>query len=335
MGTILSFGEVMMRLEPPDYRTLAQSDQLSYSFSGTGMNVLSGLSQFGHSTALLTVLPENNLGRAASSAIRSLGIQTNALAFKGDYLGMYILERGFGQRASEVTYSNRIESSFCQSNLADYATDCFDDATHIHFCGISLAVSTHTREMTLTMAKRAKAAGLTISFDCNYRAKLWKGGYEEAKPAYEDMLSLADIVFMNEQDARLILGLETQRLSRSEQVEELLPQVAKLYSISFIAGTLRNSLTTHEQTIQGFLVDENQALFSNVQTLTILDRIGGGDGFVSGMLHGLFSKKDYQAMIEFATAAGVLAHTTYGDSPRSTRQQVERFLRSPLQDLER
>ncbi|WP_078393145.1 sugar kinase [Shouchella patagoniensis] len=330
---IYAFGEVMMRLEAPQYQKLPQASSLLVSYSGTGVNVLSGLSHFGHETAMITKLPNNSLGAAAKSYLQSLGIQTGQSIYGGNTLGLYFLERGFGGRTSTVTYTDRSQSSFCTSQLDEFDLDSLDAASLIHFCGISLAVSAHTRKLTLAVARKAKERGLTISFDCNYRPKLWTNGYAEAQPVYEEMLRLADICFITEADAKLILGFKTTYLHKKEQIGDLLPRVAQTFHIQLIAGTIRAVKSVSEQTLIGFLVKDGSVTYSHMHHLHVLDRIGGGDGFASGVLHGLQTKMPPEEWIEFATSAGVLAHTTVGDSPVSTITDVLR-LKQTL-DLER
>ncbi len=333
--TVYAFGEVMMRLEAPNFRKLDQTHSLDFSFSGTGVNVLSALSHFGHQTSLITKLPNNSIGQAAAAYLRTLGISLSSVVYGGDYLGMYFLERGFGPRPSKVTYTNRLESSFCQSNLEEYPLESiFDGASLIHFCGISLAVSEQTRKLTLEVAKRAKERGIMISFDCNYRSTLWKG-YEEARPVYKKMLELSDICFMTEKDAIYLLDMHTTPTSRESQIEDLLPAVAKTYGIATIAGTIRTIHSTDSQSIQGFLVEGEKVTYSSAYPLQVLDRIGGGDGFSSGVLHGVLSGLGSQETVDFAIGSGILAHTTYGDSPISAIEDVRSFLNHQISDVVR
>jgi 2-dehydro-3-deoxygluconokinase len=333
--TVYAFGEVMMRLEAPNFRKLDQTHSLDFSFSGTGVNVLSALSHFGHQTSLITKLPNNSIGQAAAAYLRTLGISLSSAVYGGDYLGMYFLERGFGPRPSKVTYTNRLESSFCQSNLEEYPLESiFDGASLIHFCGINLAVSEQTRKLTLEVAKRAKERGIMISFDCNYRSTLWKG-YEEARPVYKKMLELSDICFMTEKDAIYLLDMHTTETSRERQIEDLLPAVAKTYGIPTIAGTIRMIHSTDSQTIQGFLVEGEKVIYSSAYPLQVLDRIGGGDGFSSGVLHGVLSGLGSQETVDFAVGSGILAHTTYGDSPISTIEDIRAFLNHQISDVVR
>ena len=335
VNKVKAFGEVMMKLNVPGYTKLEQANRLDLSFSGTGVNVLAAMSRFGHSASIITALPDNSVGDAAATYLRSLGIATDDIQHTGAYMGMYFLENGFDRRASVVTYSNRKESSFCQSSAADYPLEkLLQDTAMLHFCGIGLAVSEQTRELLLTVAKMAKKAGVTVVFDCNYREKLWLGQEEQAKATYEAMLAHTDICFMTERDAISILGMETAATDQKEQLQDLLPSVAKQFGIQTIAGTIRQS-QNEKSSIQGFLLQQDRLVFSKPQAFRILERIGGGDGFASGILHGLLSDYSLEDTVEFAAASGALAHMLPGDSPRSSEKEVWRLVTRSEIEMER
>jgi len=333
---IKAFGEVMMRLDVPGNRKLEQTRTLDIFFSGTGVNVLSALSKYGHETAMVTTLPANSIGDAAVSFIRSLGISTTDINRDGEYIGMYFMENGFGFRPSVVTYTNRESSSFCMSTLSDYDLDnLLEDTGMIHFCGIGLAISKNGRELMIAVAERAKEMGITIVFDCNFRPKLWKGQLDRAKHCYEQMLELADVCFMTERDAKALLGMKTDKINRKEQIVELIPQIAKRYHIKIIAGTIRKNTKNNENQIEGFLFQDSIFSFSRAYTFQILDRVGGGDGFASGIMHGLVQDLSMNDIIEFSMAAGVLAQTIPGDSPLCTDSEVWALANNYRTDLER
>ncbi len=251
---IVAFGEVMMRLQVPGYELLTQASNLQYSFSGTGVNVASAMTKLGHNGYLITKLPDNPLGDAAMSFLQRLGIERNFIVRDGKYIGMYFLENGFGQRASRVTYTNRLESTFNTADISDYDLASIAATTDvIHFCGISLAMTDKVRANMKAIAEKVKENGGIVCFDCNYRPSLWDGDYEKAKPHYEDMFSLADIVMMNEKDAMYILGMETEKLERKEQLQELIPQVAEKYNIQTIAGTHRNINEGNAHSLEGYM----------------------------------------------------------------------------------
>lgn len=334
MRSVLAFGEVMMRLEVPGYATLEQSRTLHYLFSGSGVNVLSGLSRFGYSTRLISKLPANRLGDAAMTYLRTLGLSTALILRGGEYMGMYFLEQGFGVRSSKVTYTNRKESSFCQSQLEEYEMDVLlADANLIHFCGISLAVTPNVRRIVVALAAEAKKRGLTVSFDCNFRPKLWDS-YEEAKPWYEKMLSLADICMISEQDAIHILNWETEETDREKQMQDFLPKISEAFNLSVVAGTIRE-VAQDGHFLKGFVFMNGEMACSKSYHFPVLERIGAGDAFAGGVIHGFFEKMSSQETVDFAVAASVYAHTTYGDSPVADLKEIEAWMESSYREIER
>lgn len=336
VGKIIAFGEVMMRFAAPNHLRLQQAQSLDVSYTGTGVNVLSALSKYNNNVALVTRLPKNSLGDAAVSYLGSLGISKEYIARGGDYLGMYFLETGFDVRASKVTYTNRKESSFCTSKLTDYDFDTiFKEAEMIHFCGITLAVSEQTRQLALAVAQKANEHNIKVIFDCNYRPKLWNNDYKNARIYYEKMLAFTDICFMTERDAEELLGMPTNKRKQKEKIKELLPLVAEKYNIELISGTIRQTHAADVNEIQGFICYNSKITYSQEHSFKILDRIGGGDGFASGIIHGFAHDMIIDEMVEFATAAGVLAHTTKGDAPISSVEDVRALLEGGIAEIER
>ncbi|MDY0405241.1 sugar kinase [Virgibacillus sp. 179-BFC.A HS] len=333
---IVAFGEVMMRLQVPGYELLTQANTLQYSFSGTGVNLASAMTKFGHDGYLVTKLPDNPLGDAAISFLQRLGIRRDFIAREGKYIGMYFLENGYGQRSSRVTYTNRLESTFNTSDVSDYDVDLIaENADVIHFCGIALAMTDKVRESMKILAKRVKEKGGIVCFDCNYRPSLWDGGYKQAKPHYEDMLSLADIVMMNEKDALYILGMETDKTSRREQLEDLIPKVAEKYNIQTIAGTHRRVNSDNTHSLQGYMYKNGEFTFSANTTFSVYDRIGAGDAYTSGILHGELSDFSPKETVQFAATAGMLACSVVGDTPMSTEAEVLSAMRGTTEDIKR
>lgn len=326
----------MMRLQVPGYELLTQASNLQYSFSGTGVNVASAMTKLGHNGYLITKLPDNPLGDAALSFLQRLGIERDFIAREGKYIGMYFLENGFGQRASRVTYTNRLESTFNTADISDFDLDLIAANTDvIHFCGISLAMTDNVRTNMKALAEKVKENGGIVCFDCNYRPSLWDGGYEKAKPHYEDMLSLADIVMMNEKDAMYILGMKTVKQERKEQLQELIPTVAEKYNIPTIAGTHRDINEDNTHSLEGYLYKEDKFVFSRKVTFSVYDRIGAGDAYTSGILHGELSGYESGKTVEFAAAAGMLACTIVGDTPMSTEAEVLAAVTGDIGDIKR
>lgn len=334
---IVAFGEVMMRLQVPGYDLLTQADTLRYSFSGTGVNVASALSRFGHEGRLATTLPEGPLGDAALAALRRLGVGDAFVRRAGRSLGMYFLENGFGARPSRVTYADRPSSSFNTAPADAYDVEAIAEwADAAHFCGIALAMNDGVREHAKRLARAVKAKGGTVVFDCNYRPTLWgEDGYAKAKPHVEEMLKLADIAFMNERDAIGVLGRRTSLSVRAEQAAELLPAIAREYGIRAIAGTHRAINGDNSHSLQGFIAKDGALSWSDRLTFAVYDRIGAGDAFASGIVHGELSGWEPDRAVRFAAAAAMLAHTVAGDTPMATAAEVERAMGAAIGDVER
>lgn len=333
---VFSFGEVMMRMTVPGYELLTQANTLRYSFSGTGVNIASAMIKLGYEGYLVTKLPDNPIGDAALSFLQKLSIKNNYITRGSKYLGMFFLENGFAQRASRVTYTNRLESSFNTSVLADYdIDDIAKKADIIHLCGITLAMTDQVRESMKQLAKKVKEQGGLVCFDCNYRPSLWEGGYEEAKPHYKTMLDLADIVMMNEKDAMFVLGMQTNQTSREEQLKELIPQVAETFNINIIAGTHRKIKADNTHVLKGYIYKNNKFVFSDNRSFIVHDRIGSGDAFTSGILHGELAGLKLEKTVEFAVSAGMLACTISGDTPMSTAAEIEAAMLYETADVNR
>ncbi|WP_217587531.1 sugar kinase [Lentibacillus saliphilus] len=334
---IKAFGEVMMRLEAPDYLKLEQARSLNVLYSGTGVNILSALSRFGHQTSLITKLPDNSVGDAAVAYIRSLGISTSDIVRGGAYIGKYFLEKGFHVRNSKVTYSNRKESSFCTSVLSEYDLEnTLQDTAMVHFCGIILSISEQMRYNALYAAEKAKQLGSYVVFDFNYRPKLWENNDAQAKACYEQMLEHVDVCFMTEKDALYILQMgEKDQTDRKQQLEAVMPLVSQRYHIPVIAGTIRDKTSDGTDCIQGYLYHDGDFYYSETYDYETLERVGSGDAYASGILHGLIRDLSPEDTVEFATAASVLAHTTYGDSPVCSEAEIWSLVNNKDVEMER
>ncbi|MGG4106486.1 sugar kinase [Paenibacillus lautus] len=335
--TIAAYGEVMMRLQVPGYASLAQESHLNYSFSGTGVNIASAVARFGHNGYLVSTLPDNPLGEAAISYLRKLGIDTALISRGGKYVGMYFLENGFGVRPGRVTYTDRLGSSFntAEDTMYDFGAIA-EKIDMVHFCGITLSMNDTVRGQMKTLAREVKKNGGTVVFDCNYRPTLWGADrYEFAKPHYEEMLSLADIVFMNEKDAIYILGMETTREDQSEQLQELIPKVAAKYNITVASGTHRKINGDNTHSLQGYLYTDGAFHFSKTLTFSVHDRIGAGDAYASGVIHGISEGYEPNRTVDFAAAAAMLAHTVTGDTPTASEREVLQAMSHHMSDVER
>jgi 2-dehydro-3-deoxygluconokinase len=319
----LAFGEVMMRMTVPNYKMLEQSDSLEVSYSGTGLNILSGLAHNGLETHLLTMLPENSLGRAAKSYIRRLGVSDDQIIMtdKHKHMGSYLLEMGYGNRPSEVTYQNRSQSSFCRSKLTEEdLTNALKGIDLMHICGIALSTSEISRENALQLAKTAHEQGILVCFDFNYRLSLAKEEeHELLVNSYKSMLAYSDIVFGSEKDLLLLLKMEHPE---GESSEDLYQKFLKNYQLKYFSGTHKTT-EKNQNFLQGFLAFPEGLVTSQKREITSYDRIGTGDAYAAGILLGLTENWELQEIVEFAATNAQLAYTTYGDSPVLRRELIQ------------
>lgn len=332
---IAAFGEIMMRLTPPEYLMLEQTKDLRLDFTGTGVNILSNLAHFGCQTSLLTNVPDNRLGEAAKASVRQLGIQDRWIGSSGDHIGSYFAEMGFGPRPTQVTYQNRRNSSFGESGSSAYDFDAFFAETDlVHICGIALSLTEQTREAAFVLAEKAHALGKKVCFDFNFRPSLnEEHGVLFMKEHYEKILPYCDLVFGSKRDLTDLLGMKLdETLDCSKQFEELVYRFMLNYQIEHFAGTIRQG-EGDKHYLTGFLFDSENCVQAAPHQIINLDRIGAGDGYAAGILLGYSESWSLLETVEFATANGVLAHTIQGDVPLTTQKQVRHLMEQPTVDL--
>lgn len=322
MKNILAFGEVMLRLCPQHYKMLDQTDTLDMSYSGTGLNILSGLARNGVQTSLLTVLPENPVGHAAAASIRKLGVQDNHLIFKGGHIGTYLLEMGYGNRPSQVTYLNRSESAFCTTEISDGQMQAaLSGVDLVHICGIALSTSKISRENALRLAKMTTAMSIPLCFDFNYRMSFVKPEERSSLIAdYKQILNEANIVIGGKKDLTLLLEMPFDE--EHESLADLYQRFVHDYDLTYFCGT-EKSAQGYFKLVRGFLADKENIVFSDDKVVTTYDRIGTGDAFAAGIIQGLIDQCSLQETVDFAIISTQLAHTTYGDSPILTKSFIQ------------
>lgn len=332
---ISAFGEIMMRLTPPEYLMLEQTKELRMDFTGTGVNILSNLSHFGCETSLITNLPDNRLGEAAKASVRQLGISDKWIGQEGNHIGSYFAEMGYGPRPTQVTYQNRHSSSFGVSDASAYAFDDFLKETDlVHICGISLSLTDQTRAAAFSLAEKAHEQGKKICFDFNFRPSLNKNN-EAAfmREQYERILPYCDIVFGSQRDLTDLLNMSVdESLDSTEQFKKLAEDFMANYDIEQFAGTFRTRQEDNYY-LSGFLFSTSGYELAEPREIINLDRIGAGDGYAAGVLLGYAENWPADKTVAFATANGVLAHTIQGDVPLTTRKQVEHIMNHPTVDL--
>lgn len=325
---IVAFGEIMLRLTPPDYTTISQAKNFVANYGGGEANVLVSLSHLGHKTEFLTKLPDNQLGDSAISHLREHGVKTDNIARGSTNLGMYFVETGFGGRPSKVLY-NRKHSAVTRIELDEIDYDgVFKNASWFHLSGITLALGEKVRAAAFKCLEYCKKYNVMVSFDFNYRSKLWT--IEESKPHYKKVIPYVDVLFANHFDLNTILEipLDDENVSDITKKIELSKKLIASSKVEYIFGTERTVHTASENSLSSYCVCKNGE-YKNEQPIrfAIYDRIGAGDAFASGVIHGLI--KDFrnpEYALKFGLATSILAHTLYGDVSTLSEGEVQEFI---------
>jgi 2-dehydro-3-deoxygluconokinase len=333
MKKIVTFGEIMLRLAPPGYQRFTQATSFEATYGGGEANVAVSLANFGQEVEYVTRLPKNALGDACLASLCAHRVGTRFIDRGGDRMGIYFIEMGAAQRPSQVIY-DRAGSSFAsiQPGLIDWQA-VFADAGWFHWTGITPAVSQGAAEACREAIQVARQMGLIVSTDLNYRAKLWKWG----KPAGEvmhELVSLCDVALGNEEDAAKVFGIHAQdsdvisgkvtAAGYRSVCEALASRFPQLKTISI---TLRGSLSASHNTWSGVLWQSGDFFStSTYDILPIIDRVGGGDAFMGGLIYGLRTYSDPQKALNFATAAACLKHSIPGDFNAVSVAEVEALM---------
>lgn len=326
---VVTFGEIMLRLAPNGYYRFFQNDQLQATFGGGEANVAVSLANFGLDAVYVTKLPEHAIGQAAVDSLRYFDVDTSKIVRGGDRVGIYYLEKGASQWGSVCIY-DRAHSSIQEASREDFDwNSIFAGADWFHFTGITPALGPNLVEICLDACKAAKARGVKISCDLNYRGKLWTR--EHARDAMTKLCKYVDVCISNEEDAKDVFGIEAEntdiydgRLNR-EGYQSVARQLAEKFGFEKVAITLRTSLSASDNDWAGMLFDGKDCYFSKEYHLHIVDRVGGGDSFGGGLIYALLSGKEPQSAIEFAVAASALKHSIEGDFNRVSVTEVEKL----------
>lgn len=331
---IVTFGEIMMRLSPPGFRRFRQAQSFDVVYGGGEANVAVSLADFGETAEFVTRLPQNDLGEACLATLRARGVLTDHVARGGDRLGIYFLEHGAAQRGSQVIY-DRAGSAFAaiQPGMIDWPA-VFAGADWFHWTGITPAVSQGAAETCREAVAAAKRLGLTVSCDLNYRAKLWKWG-RKAGEVMAELVSPCDTAVGNEEDAEKVFGIRapesdvTAGRVEAKKYWSVCEALAERFpNLKAIAVTLRGSLSASRNTWSGILWTKNGFHLAPVyDILPVVDRVGAGDAFNAGLIHGLRAwPKDPEKALRFAAAASCLKHSIPGDINAVTSAEVERLM---------
>jgi len=327
MAKIITFGELMLRLQPYHYERFVQCDNVEFTFGGGEANVAVSLANFGLESRYVTKLPAHAIGQGAVDALRAFGVDTSAIVRGGERIGIYFLEKGASQRSSVCIY-DRAGSAIQEAVPSDFDWDrIFEGADWFHFTGITPALGESAAQICLEACKAAKNRGLTISCDLNYRSKLWTT--EEAAAVMGQLNEYVDVYILNEEHARIIFGVRAEedqvrdgRLTK-EGYTAIAGQLAERFGFAKVVLTIRSSSSASRNDFSGMLYDGERAYFSRTYHLDIIDRVGGGDAFTAGLIYALVTGKESQAALEFAAAAGALKHSVEGDFNRVSAAEVE------------
>jgi 2-dehydro-3-deoxygluconokinase len=332
MPRVVTFGEIMLRLKSPAHERLFQSPVLEATFGGGECNVAVSLANYGIPVAFVTAVPANNIGDAAIAEARSFGVDTSLIKRQGERLGTYYLETGSNQRASKVTY-DRAYSSIATAKPGDFDWDAiFSGAEWFHITGITPALSQSAADLSLEAVKQARAKGLQVSCDYNYRKNLWKYG-KTAPEVMRELVKHVTVGIANEEDCQKSLGLKTDVDVHSGELDtakysQLAQRVLDEFpNLEKQAITLRESRSADVTGWGACLHNGKEFLVSRHYEITdIVDRVGGGDSFAGGLVYGLLTYDDQKAL-EFAAAASCLKHTIAGDFNRVSRSEVEALMK--------
>ena len=339
MATVVTFGEIMLRLSTPGFTRFAQTQTYDATFGGGEANVAVSLALFGHDARFVCKLPTHEIGQAAVDQLRRYGVDTRFVARGGERVGIYFLETGASQRPSKVVYDRAHSAvSAIAPGDVDWAA-AFDGADWFHWTGITPALGPNARAAVEAACQAAAAAGVTVSCDLNFRSKLWTT--EEAQATMRPLMEYVDVCIANEEDADRSLGMRTEGsgadAAEDAELDEagyarLAEQLRDEYDFDAVAITLRESHSASDNGWSAMLLGgagASEPLAAAVRSrqyeVRLVDRVGGGDSFAAGLIHGLLTKPDAEAALNFAVAASALKQTIPGDLNLTSADEVEKL----------
>jgi 2-dehydro-3-deoxygluconokinase len=330
---VVTFGEIMLRLSTPGYQRFTQATSFEANYGGGEANVAVSLANYGLESQFVTRLPQNDIGRACRMELEKYGVDTGKIKYGGERLGIYFLETGAVARASKVVY-DRSHSSFSAVEINTIDWDAiFEGADWFHWTGITPAVSQGAADVCLEAIKSANKKGITVSCDLNYRKNLWKYG-KNANDVMPELVAGCDVVLGNEEDAEKVLGIVPEGVDvtgghvDAEAYRNVSQQIMKQYPrVKKVITTLRGSISANHNTWSGVLYDGKDLYTAPTYQIThIVDRVGGGDSFMGGLIYGLLTYNDDEKALQFGTAASCLKHTIHGDFNQVTVAEVEKLM---------
>ncbi len=323
----VTFGEIMLRLNPEGYLRFLQANTYEATFGGGEANVAVSLANYGVDVSFVTKLPKHEIGQAAVNELRRYGVDTSDILRGGDRVGIYFAEKGASQRPSKVIY-DRAYSAISLAKREEFDWDkIFEGAKWFHFTGITPALGGELPEICLDAVKAAHAKGVTVSCDLNYRKKLWTR--DEARECMSKIVPYVDVCISNEEDAKDVFGIEAENTDidsgklNHEGYISVARQLHERFGCSHVAITLRSSISANDNDWAGMLYTGDNAYFSKQYHMHIVDRVGGGDSFGGGLIYSLMNGSDPQKAIDFAVAASCLKHSIEHDFNLCSVAEVE------------
>lgn len=317
MSRVVTFGEIMLRLAPQGYYRFVQAETFGATYGGGEANVAVSLANYGIDAKFVTKLPKHEIGQAAVNSLRRFGVDTSSITRGGDRVGIYFLEKGASQRPSKVVY-DRAGSAIATATTADFNWDeIFEGTEWFHFTGITPALGDNAAEICLEACKAAKAKGITVSCDLNYRKNLWTR--EKAGQVMAGLMEYVDVCIANEEDASDVFGIKAENTDitggklNHDGYKEVAKKLADKFEFKKVAITLRGSISANDNNWAAMLYDGEDYFFSKNYLVHIVDRVGGGDSFGGGLIYACMNNYKPQETIEFAVAASCLKHTIEGD----------------------
>ena len=331
---VLGFGEIMLRLSAPNNQKIIQANSFDAVYGGGEANVVASLATFGHNTKFITKLPNNALGDKVIRDLKSYNVDTSDILQGDGRLGIYFLEIGYGLRSNEVIYDRKY-SAISMMNKSEFNIEnILKDVKMVHLSGITPALSKELFDLTIDIAKYCKKNNIEVSFDSNYRANLWS--LEEAKLFLEEILNYVDIAFLGSLDMTNILKYEDLNLEFEDNLKRLYEKLFEKYpNIKYASCTKRSVHSINNNSLKGYLYDGKNLYVSNEYKFDILDRVGGGDAFTAGILHGILDNLSEKEIVEFGTCAGAIKHSIRGDINIVDKESIINLIEKGLQNIKR
>ena len=327
MGRIITFGELMLRLSPEGNERFVQAGSFRVIPGGGEANVAVSLANYGHDSVFVTKLPSHEIGQIAVNALRRYGVNTEEIVRGGSRIGLYYAETGASMRPSKVIY-DRAGSAIAEADAGDFDFDAImEGADWFHWSGITPAISDKAAELTRLACEAARRHGVTVSVDLNFRKKLWTS--EKAISIMRPLMKYVDVCIGNEEDAELCLGFKPDAdveagSTDASGYEGIFRQMMDEFGFRYVVSTLRESYSASHNGWKALIYDGKDFYQSRRYDIEpIIDRVGGGDSFSGGLIHGMLKYKDDQAAaLEFAVAASALKHTVSGDFNLVSEEEV-------------